>query len=238
MTIAAPVPAYHQFFACIRGVIVRPRATFHSLAREPTVRFAVMLAGLNLLLGWGNMLLHAATGFDWLGTRANLPDPVYVGGMGYWQAPLAGWVPIFAALEPVLALLGLTLLPGAAHLIAKLWRGQGTFEGTVTALAFAVGVPALLIGQASEWLFGVPMDLIAGHPYFWTAAMAGDFGPVVAAVWNAYVIGVYSIVQYGAMVVLGAVAIRTVQKIPAWAAAVTMLVSFAAWMLVVSTFVR
>lgn len=159
------------------GTIVRPGATFDEVAGERTVRWAVALAGVSLLQGWGNMALHAALGLDWLGTRPLLSDPTFVGAFGHLQVDRAHWVPVFAGLLPLLGLYGLVIVPGVAQLLSKLWGGQGSFEQMVTVLTFATGVPALTIGATSEWLFSVPMSLLSGHDYWWVEAMEGAFGP-------------------------------------------------------------
>ncbi len=227
-----------QFLRYFWGTIVRPGPTFEALALERGVRWAVALACLPVLQIWGNILLHAAFGHDWLGTRGILPNPTYVGGFGHLQVGLESWVPIFAALMPFLALFGLAFTPGAAHLLSKLWGGKGTFEQMVNTLAFATIVPNLVIGATTEWLFGVPIDLLSGQPYWWTAAMYGKLGPIVGTAWNTYVFGVYIGLQYLWMIVLGSLAIRRVQRVPRWAAVLVMLVLFGATMLVDATFVR
>lgn len=220
------------------GTIIRPRTTFEMLAAERTVRWAVMLACLPVLQVWGNMALHAALGLDWLGTRPMLTDPTFVGGFGHLRIGLAHWVPVFAGLMLLLTLFNLVLIPGVAQLMSRLWCGQGTFEQMVNALAFATLVPNLVIAATSEWLFTAPMNLLSGHRYWWVTAMQGGFGPVIGVVWNFYVIGVYVICQYAWAIALGSIAIRRIQRIPTWAATLTMLVSFAASMVLVSTFVR
>jgi len=220
------------------GTIVRPGATLDELAGEEMVRWAVALAGVSLLQGWGNIGLHAALGLDWLGTRPLLSDPTFVGAFGHLQVDLAHWVPVFAGLLPLLWLYGLVIAPGVAQLMSRLWGGHGSFEQMVVVLTFATGVPGLAIGATSEWLFSVPMSLLSGHDYWWVAAMEGEFGPLVAAVWNGYVIGVYAVLQYVWAIVLGVLAIRRIQRIPLWGAILTMLVSFAAWMGIVTTVVR
>jgi hypothetical protein len=53
-----------------------------------------------------------------------------------------------------------TFASSIALLIGKLWRGQATFEQLITPLAFATSVPTMLMSAASEWLFGVPINLI------------------------------------------------------------------------------
>jgi hypothetical protein len=227
-----------QFIRYFWGTIVRPRATFDALAADGSARWAIALAAASLLQGWGNIALHAALGLDWLGTRPMLTDPTYVGGFGHLRIDLAPWVPVFAALLPLLGLFNLVLVPGVAQLMSRLWNGQGSFEQMVAVLTFATGVPGLSIGAASEWVFSAPMSLLSGHDYWWVAAMEGEFGPVVGTVWNAYVIGIYATLQYTWAIALGSLAIRRVQRIPLWAAIVTMLVSFAMWMVVVTTFVR
>jgi hypothetical protein len=218
--------------------IVRPRTNFDALAAERTVRWAVAAACLPVLQIWGNVTLHAAFGFDWLGTRPLLTDPTFVGGFGHWRVNLVDWVPVFVGLMPLLALLGLVINAGVAHLMCKLWDGQGSFEQMVNALTFASVVPNLLVAGISEWVFGVPMGLITGHPYWWNAAMQGEFGPVVGAVWNFYVLGVYIGLQWAWTIALGSIAIRRVQRIPAWAAVLTMLATFSVSMSLSTVFVR
>ncbi len=227
-----------QFIRYFWGTIRRPGPTFDALASERTVRWALVAASLGTLQVWGNMALHAAFGLDWLGTRPDLAEPTFVGGFGYLRIGLANWVPIFAALMPLFFLLNLVIMPGIAQLMSKIWGGQGTFEQTLNAIAFAAAVPGIVIGATSEWLFGVPIDLLSGHGYWWTAAMHGEFGPAVAAMWNFYVIGVYSTFQYGWIIALSAIAIRRIKRIPVWAAILTSLVGFAVYILIASVFVR
>jgi hypothetical protein len=139
---------------------------------------------------------------------------------------------------PFLSLLSLVINAGVAQLISKLWGGQGTFEQMVNTLTFASVVPNIVIGGISEWVFSVPMDLITGHPYWWNEAMQGAFGPVVGAVWNFYVLGVYIGMQWAWIIALGAIAIRRIQRIPNWAAITTMVTAFAVSMFLESVFVR
>lgn len=221
-----------------RGTIVRPRDTFDELARQPGIRWAVIVSCLPVLQVWGNILLHTVFSLDWLGTRNDLPEPTFVFAYGQVQVGLEHWVPVFAALMPLLGLIGLVFVPGITHLLSKLWGGQGTFEQMVNILAFSTAVPNIVIGAASEWLFGVPVDLISGHGYWWTAAMQGEFGPLVSAIWNVYVLGFYIGFQWVWMIVLGTIGIRRVQRIPAWSAALIMVVTLAVWQFVGSVFVR
>lgn len=227
-----------RFLHVFWGTIVRPGPTFRQLAAEGTVRWAVVLAGVSLLQGWGNIVLHEVVGLDWLGTRPMLSSPTFVGGFGHLRVGLDHWVPIFAGLLPLLGLYDLAIVPGVAQLMSKLWNGRGSFEQMVAVLTFATGVPALTVGATSEWLFSVPMSLLFGHDYWWVAAMQGEFGPIVSVVWNAYVIGIYATLQYAWAIALGSLAIQRVQRIPLWAAIATMLVSFGTWMVIVTTFVR
>jgi hypothetical protein len=90
----------------------------------------------------------------------------------------------------------------------------------------------------SIWVFSVPMDLITGHPYWWNATMQGEFGPVVGAAWNFYVLGVYIGLQWVWIIALGSIAIRRIQHIPTWAAILTMLMAFTVSMFLSSVFVR
>lgn len=227
-----------QFLTFFWGTIARPRKTFDTLAAETTIRPAVIAVCLPVLSVWGNILLFAAFGFDWLGTRNDLPEPTFVAGYGLLQVGLEYWVPIFAALMLLLSLFSLILVPGTAHMFSKLWGGQGTFEQTVNVMAFATVVPNVVIGAASEWVFGVPVNLISGHPYWWTAAMQGEFGQTASIIWNVYVLGFYIGVQWLWMIVLGAVAIRRVQRIPVWASILIMVIVLAIWQFIGSIFVR
>jgi hypothetical protein len=218
--------------------IVRPRAAFDALAAEPTVRWGIAAAALPVLQVWGNVALHTILGLDWLGTAPYLPDPTFVGGYGHWQVELADWVPVFVALMPLIILLDLLVYAGLAQLMGRLWRGQGTFEQMFNTLTFATVVPNMVIGGISEWVFSAPMSLITGHPYWWNAAMQGEFGPVVGATWNVYVMGVYIGAQWVWTITLGSMAIRRVQRIPAWAAVATMLAGFAVATFLSTVFVR
>jgi len=229
-----------QFFGYFWGVIAHPRATFDELGRQSSIRPAVLLIIFSLFLSYLNLLLTDLSGGDWLGTRRELPDPTYVGFFGRLPVGLENWVPIFfIALVPILSLLGLAVVPGMAHLLSKLWRGQGTFEGSVNTLGFALGVPAIVIHSVTELLFTVPANLISGHSYWWTAAMNGEFGPVMAALWNFHVIGIYSIACDLWIIVLGTIAIRRVQGIPWWAATLISLFGYIIWWYgIMATFVR
>jgi len=229
-----------QFFGYFRGVIAHPRATFDELGRQSSIRPVVTLAVFSLLLGYLNFLLTILFSSDWLGTRRELLDPTFVGFFGRLPVRLEDWVPLFfIALVPILILLGQVVVPGLAHVLSKLWRGQGTFEGSVNTLGFALGVPAIAIHSVTELLFTVPANLISGHPYWWTAAMNGEFGPVVAALWNFHVIGIYSIACDLWIIVLGTIAIRRVQSIPWWAATLISLASYIIWWYgIMATFVR
>ena len=227
-----------QFFRYFWGVITRPRATFDELGCQSSIRPAVMLIAFTLFLAYLNLLLTILSGSDWLGTRRELPDPTYVGFFGRLPVGAEQWTPIWFTIFPILSLLGIAAVPGLAHILSKLWRGKGTFEGTVNALTFA-SVPALLITAGSELLFTVPANLISGHPYWWTAAMNGEFGPTVAAIWSFYVIGIYSIASDMLTIVLGTIAIRRVQSTPWWAAALISLFGHVLWAYgIMATFVR
>jgi hypothetical protein len=227
-----------KFFGYCWGVIARPRATFDELGCQSSIRPAVTLIIFTLFLAYLNLLLTILTGGDWLGTRRELPDPTYVGFFGRLQVGLENWVPIWFTIFPILSLLGLSVVPGLAHMLSKLWRGRGTFEGTVNALTLA-SVPAILIGCGSELLFTVPTNLISGHPYWWAAAMNGEFGPIVAAIWSFYTIGIYTITRDLLTVVLGTIALRRVQGIPWWVAALISLFGHVLWVYgIMATFVR
>jgi len=229
-----------QFFRYFWGIITRPQATFNELARLPSIRPAIMISVFTLLVGWLNLLVTLLSGSDWLGTRRELLDPTFVGFFGRLRVGLEDWVPIFfVGLEPILSLLGLVVVPGLAHVLGKLWRGQGTFERSVNTLSFALGVPAIVIPRLMELLFTVPVNLISGHPYWWAAAMNGEFGPGIAAIWNFAVIGIYAIACDSWSIVLGTIAIRRVQGIPWWASALISLFVYVLWGYgLAATFVR
>jgi len=222
-------------FHFIWGTIVRPKATFDELAQLTSIKSAVMLVILVQILAWLNLLIFTASGFDWLGTRRGLSDPTYVGFFGYLPVKVENYVPIFfIVVMPILALLGLVVIPGLAHSLSKLWRGQGTFEQMVNTLAYAQ-VPSLIVQTFFNdmILAGVPANLIAGHPYAFTAAMNGEFGPAWSTIFWIYMIGVYIIGVFVWVVVLGAIAIHRLQKIPWWAAAVIMFFSYFLWFYVI-----
>ena len=224
------------------GMIARPRATVDRLAQLTGIPPAVMLTTASLVIGRLNWLLFALSGQDWLGTRRELLDPTYVGFFGQLRVGTAHYVPIFTWLiSPLLALLGLAVMPGLAHVLSKLWRGQGTYEQMVNTLVYTQAPSILVLGVINDMLLGgVPANLIARHPYAFTAAMggefgpaagqdAGEFGPAASTLWWVYMIGVYIVGVDLWVVVLGTLAIRRVQRVPCWAAALIMLVVYVLW---------
>lgn len=221
------------------AMVVRPRSALDHLARDRSIRPAVLITLVSVGLTWLNMLIFAAAGQDWLGTRDQLTEPTYVGYFGYLRVGLENWVPIFAGMVLLLAVLGLVVLPGLAQLAAKFWGGTGTFEQMVNTLTFALLVPSVTIRQTSELVFGVPANTLSGHPAWWTAAMNGELGTVSEVVWNGFVIGVYAVGFDLWVIALGTLAIRRVQRIPLWSAAVVMVAGYALWMYgIEATFVR
>ena len=213
------------------GILVHPRATVDALVQQASIRPAVVLVVSVLLLGWLNLLLFTVFGYDWLGTRRELLDPTYIGFFGQLRVGLEGYVPIFhLVVGPLLALLGPVVMPGLAQVLSKLWHGQGTFEQMVNTLVYAQA-PSILIRSAINDLLlgGIPANLLAGHRYAFTAAMNGEFGPAVAALWWAYMIGIYIGAVDLWVVALGTIAIRRVQRVPWWAAAAIMLFSYVLW---------
>lgn len=220
-------------------MVARPRAMLDWLAGQTSIRPAVLVTLLGVLLGWLNIGLFALAGYDWLGTRRELSNPTFVGFFGQMQVSAEDWVPIFTALLPLIAVCGLAVVPGLTHLASKLWHGQGSFEQMVNGMAFSLAVPGLIIRSASEILFGVPANLISGHAYWWAAAMNGEMGPTAAVIWNVFVIGVY-ITGYDLwIIVLGTLAIRRIERIPTLAAAGVMLVTYLIWTYgIAATYIR
>jgi len=227
-----------QFFRYFWGMAVRPRDTLDALAADRSVRWGLAAAGLGVLQVWGNMALHALFGLDWLGTRGLLTDPTLVVGFGKVPVRLAGYVPVLAALMPLLTLFGLAAIAGLAHLLCRPWRGQGTFEQMVNTLAFAWAVPGILIGATTEWIFGVPIALLTGQHYWWVSAMNGELGPRVGLAWNLYVFGVYLGVLYLWQIALVCLALRRVQKVPVLAAVLLGLATYLVTMCYWSVFIR
>lgn len=231
-----------SFFRYFGGMIVHPRATLDDLARESSIRFAILLAIFGLLITLLNLLLFSFFGFDWLGTRRELSDPTYIGFFGRLQVNTDNYVPIFnLLLNPLMSLVGLIFIPGLAQLMSKLWKGTGTFEQMVNTIVFATVVPSILISSVFNDLLlgGVIPNLLTGHPYAFTAAQRGEFGSFVQILWWVYMIGIYILVKDVWTIVLGTLAIRQVQKIPAWAAVIIMLFGYVLWYYgVEGTFVR
>lgn len=221
----------HTFFGYIWGIIVRPKKTFDELAQLTSIRYAVMLPILIYLLQYLNLLLYSVFGYDWLGTRRELTDPTFVGFFGRMPIGLEDYLPIFFyMMVPLLILLGPVIVPGLAQVLSKLWRGQGTFEQMINTLGFAQAPAALYAVLLNDMILaGVPANLIANHPYAFTAAMNGEFGALWSTIVWAYMFGIYI---FGAglwTVVLGAIAIQRVQRIPWWAATLIMLFSYILW---------
>lgn len=231
-----------KFFHYFWGTIACPKSTIEGLAQETSIRFAVALVFFGLALTLFNLLLYTLFGFDWLGTRRELPSPTYIGFFGRLSMETEHYVTIFNFLiNPLMALVGLMFIPGLAQLLAKIWRGAGTFEQMVNTLVFATGVPSIVISSVLNDLLlaGVLPNLLTGHPYAFTAAQTGEFGATVQTLWWVYMMGIYIFVKDAWTITLGALAIRRVQKIPTWAAALIMLFGYILWYYgVAGTFVR
>ena len=220
-----------QLFDYVWGTLIRPKATFNELAQLSSIRPAVMLVILVQILSWLNVLLFTIFGQDWLGTRRELPEPTYVGFFGRLAVGTEHYVWIFFfVIGPLLTLLGLVVVPGMAHLLSKLWGGKGTFEQMVNALAFAL-VPSILIQSLFNdmVLAGLPANWLSGHPYAFTAAMNGEFGSLWSTLIWGYMIGIYIIAVGLWVIALGAMAIHQVQKVPRWAAALIMSITYFLW---------
>lgn len=231
-----------KFFHYLWGMIVRPKATIEELAQETTIRYAVMLVLFSVALTLFNLVLFVIFGFDWLGTRRELPSPTYIGFFGRLSVGTDDYVTIFNFLiNPLMALVGLIFIPGLAHLLAKIWRGAGTFEQMVNTLVFATGVPSIVISSVLNdmLLAGVLPNLLTGHPYAFTAAQIGEFGASVQTLWWVYMIGIYILGKDTWTIALGALAIRRIQKVSVWAAALIMLFGYVLWFYgMAGTFVR
>jgi hypothetical protein len=223
-------------------MIVHPKATLDELANETSIRYAVMLVVFGLLITLLNLLLFTIFGFDWLGTRRELTDPTYVGFFGRMPVGLENYVWIFNLLvNPIMTLVGLFFIPGLAQVLGKLWRGQGTFEQMVNTIVFAVGVPALVISNLlNDYLLGgILPNLLTSHPYAFTAAQMGEFGPLVQTLWWIYILGIYIFAKDVWSIALGALAIQRIQEISAWAAVLIMVFGYMLWYYgIAGTFVR
>ena len=112
-------------------MIVRPRSALDELAGEAFIRYAVLLVVFGLLLTLLNALLFSMLGFDWLGTRRELPNPTYIGFFGRLRVDTDHYVTIFnLLLNPLMALISLIFIPGLAQVASKIWKGTGTFAQT------------------------------------------------------------------------------------------------------------
>jgi hypothetical protein len=220
-----------ELFYYAWGMIVRPRETIDRLAGLSTLRPAVALVAFTLVLGWSNYLLFTMFQFDWLGTRRELLDPTFIGFFGRLSLDLEDFVPAFHWIfSPVLALLGLAVMPGLAQVLSKLWSGEGRFEQMVNTLVLAQTPSIMVRSLLNDMIIaGVPANLLAGHPYAFTAAMGGEFGPFVSGLWWVYMLGIYILGVDLWVIALGTFAIRRVQRIPWWAAFGVMLLSYLLW---------
>ena len=220
-----------KFFGYIWGVIIRPKATFDELAQLTSIRYAVMAIVLVYPLQYLNLLLFTVFGYDWLGTRRELPDPTFVGFFGRMPIGVEDYLPVFFfVVMPLLVLLGPVIVPGLVHVLSKIWRGGGTFEQMVNTLGFAQAPAALFAVLVNDMILGgVPANLIAGHPYAFTAAMNGEFGALWSTIIWVYMFGVYMFGMGLWTIILGTIAIRRVQRIPTWAAALIMTFSYILW---------
>ena len=223
----------HYFWGTVR----RPSVTFAALAEKQSlfIGAAPMLAYMGLALV--HNLIQALL-FGELGTRPLLADPTFVGGFGYLRITLQEYLVWGSVFWVVLNPLLWVVLAGAAQVLARLWRGQGSFEANLNCLGYAFFVPLILIQSTSEWLFTIPPNLIVGTKFWWVEAMSGVYGPAVALVWNLFTIGIYSVATYTWILMLMVLAIRRTQGLGRLPATVTAVVPFVLALFLFATFVR
>jgi hypothetical protein len=112
--------------------LIRPRRTFDALMADPhRLRYGFFALIISLILYNLVYIFLASAGgapstfTPWL----NIPKDVYYSYDRFMLAPsmLGAW--IFSA--------------AVAHLLSKLFSGQGSFEDTLSAFGFAIGLPSL-----------------------------------------------------------------------------------------------
>lgn len=227
-----------KFLGYLPGIVRRPFGTLDSLAQERSVWIGFMpmaiYAGL-AIIHW--IIFGVLYGWDYLGTKPLLSDPIFVGGFGYWKVKLdQPWmlVPLWCVLNPLIWV----VVAGFAQVITRLWDGKGAFEQGLNTLGFTFFVPLILIQSVSEWIFTIPANTLSGDRYWWVNAMTGGYGPTVSILWNAFVIGIYGIATYTWVIVLSIIAIKRVQRVSYSQAIVAGCFTFFVALFLYSTFVR
>jgi hypothetical protein len=112
--------------------LLRPRRTFEALMADPRrLRYGLLAIGINAVL-YTFVYIFLTIGHGapssltpWL----NIPKEVYYGYDRFILAPsmFGCWI----------------LSAGTAHLLSKLFSGQGSFDDTLSAFGFAIGLPSL-----------------------------------------------------------------------------------------------
>ncbi len=114
------------------GALLRPRRTFDALMSDPRrLRFGLFALLINAILyTFVYIFLTIGGGAPeaippWL----NIPKDVYYSDDRFILAP---------------SMFGAAILAAAfAHLVGRLFAGQGTFDDTLSAFGFAIGIPSL-----------------------------------------------------------------------------------------------
>jgi hypothetical protein len=115
-----------------RGTVLHPRQTFTRLLQEPAGLGLALFAMALVTFAYAVGLYLLALG----GAQPTLTPWITIPLEDYYRWQAVFWVPLM--------LLSWVLAGGTVHLLAKLFRGSGTFEGTLALFGFAIATPTVV----------------------------------------------------------------------------------------------
>ncbi|MDP8961753.1 MAG: YIP1 family protein, partial [Actinomycetota bacterium] len=134
---AEPAAADEGLLETVVSILTRPVPTLRRLTALPRVGWAVVVTVVIAVLTWVAAAAQFGTG------------PPGTGGLPLELAELRGPVMVGAVVAgPIISLIGLTIWAAILHGLSLLLRGEGSYPGLFTGLAFA-NVPSALtvVGQ-------------------------------------------------------------------------------------------
>ncbi|MCP2604883.1 YIP1 family protein [Candidatus Aminicenantes bacterium AH-873-B07] len=152
------------FWSYFGGVVIKPRSTFNRLLKDPQH----LIYGVKAFFLIG--VLYTLTVIGLAIVRAEIVFPAWIAipAEDYYFWEIFFTLPVF--------LLGWILAAGLVQLLSKIFKGNGTFEGSLAVLGFAMAIPAFVMWIPETiatilFLLGVMTQKewieISARPGFW-----------------------------------------------------------------------
>jgi hypothetical protein len=203
------------FWSYFSGAVIKPSSTFSRLLKDSQH----LIYGVKAFFLIG--VLYTLTVIGLAIVRAEIVFPAWIAipAENYYFWEIFFTLPVF--------LLGWILAAGLVQLLSKIFKGNGTFEGTLAVLGFAMAIPAFVMWIPETivtvlFLLGIMTQKewieISARPGFWRFFAA-----------------VYQFVALVWYIVLFSIAVSVTQKLRWWQAVIigTLVVSIIGFVMII-----